>query len=570
MSAPSQPAPARVPTPIDAIAERWVDTVARLRPTKGTYIGHPGSNHRLGDLSPEGLAEEETEARRSLAELSAAPPQDAVDAVTQRALGDQLRLLIEQSEAGLPLRNLNVIESPLQEIRDSFDLMPRQTEADWADTVSRLNAVEDALAGYRESLRAGVRAGNPPARRQALVVGAQAARHGADTGFFRALAAGATGLGPAQHAALTAAADRAARAYADTADFLRTELAPAAPERDGVGREHYALASRGFLGATVDLDESYEWGLAEVARMAAEQERIAREIVPGGGVPEAIAALDADPARVLHGTEALQRWMQDTSDRAVAELGATHFDIPEPLRRLDCRIAPTQEGGIYYSQPSDDFSRPGQMWWSVPPGVTEFTTWRELTTVYHEGVPGHHLQIGSGVLNRGTLNAWRRQLAGTAGHEEGWALYAERLMAELGYLADPGDRFGMLDGQRMRAARVVIDLGVHLGKQRPDGGGVWDAEAAFAFLREHVTMDPAFVEFEVNRYLGWPGQAPAYKIGQRRWEQLREAAAVRAGADFDIREFHREALSLGTVGLDTLAWALDGGAAAAVASGGGR
>ena len=128
------------------------------------------------------------------------------------------------------------------------------------------------------------------------------------------------------------------------------------------------------------------------------------------------------------------------------------------------------------------------MWWSVPEGVTEFDTWRELTTVYHEGVPGHHLQIGQAVVNRGQLNTWRRQLAGTSGHAEGWALYAERLMQGLGYLDDPADRLGMLDGQRMRAARVVLDIGVHLGKPRPDGNGVWTGDYAFGFLapeRQH-------------------------------------------------------------------------------------
>jgi len=248
--------------------------------------------------------------------------------------------------------------------------------------------------------------------------------------------------------------------------------------------------------------------------------------------------------------------MQETSDRAVAELGETQFDIPDEIRRLECMIAPTQEGGIYYTGPTDDFSRPGRMWWSVPVGVTEFDTWRELTTVYHEGVPGHHLQIGQAVYNRAKLNTWRRQLAGTSGHAEGWALYAERLMEQLGYLDDPADRLGMLDGQRMRAARVVLDIGVHLGKKVPDGSQTWTAEYAFDFLAKNVNMNAGFVKFEVNRYLGWPGQAPSYKVGQRIWEQLRDEAQARDGAAFNIKEFHRRALDLGGVGLDTLRTAL--------------
>lgn len=323
-----------------------------------------------------------------------------------------------------------------------------------------------------------------------------------------------------------------------------------------MGRELYALNSRRFLGATIDLDETYEWGREELARMVAEQTAIANEILPGASVEEAVAHLEADPARKLVGTEALQRWMQETSDRAVAELGATHFDIPEAIRTLECMIAPTQEGGIYYTGPTDDFSRPGRMWWSVPEGVTEFDTWRELTTVYHEGVPGHHLQIAQAVYNRTELNSWRRLLAGTSGHAEGWALYAERLMQQLGYLDDPADRLGMLDGQRMRAARVVLDIGVHLGKPRLEGDGIWDADYALDFMRKNVNMSDQFVQFEVNRYLGWPGQAPSYKVGQRIWEQVRDAYQAERGADFDVKEFHKRALDMGGVGLDTLRTAL--------------
>ena len=108
-------------------------------------------------------------------------------------------------------------------------------------------------------------------------------------------------------------------------------------------------------------------------------------------------------------------------------------------------------------------------------------------------------------------------------------------MEQLGYLDDPADRLGMLDGQRMRAARVVLDIGVHLGKPRLDGDGVWDADYALEFMRQNVNMPDEFIRFEVNRYLGWPGQAPSYKVGQRIWEQIRDETAEREGDDFDIK-----------------------------------
>lgn len=546
----------RTPSAIDEVADEWVDTIAVLAPTLGTYIGRTEVNDRFGDLSPEGHEQIAAATRATLDKLSALEPVDAIDEVTKTDLSAELRLDLELHEAKWHLRDLNVIASAAQDVRAAFDLMPTDTAEDWEVISTRLSAVPAALRGYIETLRTGIAEGVTPARRQVAEVATQIDRYIADDGFFAAFVAHADpkeGQLPASLARALADNSAAARvAYGELRRFLAEELAPEAGETDAVGRELYALNSRRFLGATIDLDETYEWGREELARMVAEQTAIANEILPGASVEEAVAHLEADPARKLVGTDALQRWMQETSDRAVAELGASHFDIPEAIRTLECMIAPTQEGGIYYTGPTDDFSRPGRMWWSVPEGVTEFDTWRELTTVYHEGVPGHHLQIAQAVYNRAELNSWRRLLAGTSGHAEGWALYAERLMEQLGYLDDPADRLGMLDGQRMRAARVVLDIGVHLGKPRLDGEGMWDAAYALDFMRRNVNMSDQFVQFEVNRYLGWPGQAPSYKVGQRIWEQVRDAVRDAEGDAFSFKQFHKRALDLGGVGLDTL------------------
>jgi len=550
----------RNPTPIDAIADAWVDTLAEISPTTATYIGRSEFNDRYGDYSPEGHARYIGAVRDTISKLESAQPVDAIDAVTQEDLLRELKLDVELDDAQWHLRDLNVIASPAQDIRQVFDLMPTSTIEDWSVVATRMRALPAAIEGYVETLKEGIAQGVVPARRQVVEVATQIARYTSDTGFFTEFAGDAapeSGQLPASLARGLADSANAARvAYDALGRFLTGELAPVATEKDAVGREVYPLHSRRFLGATIDLDETYEWGVEELARMVAEQEAIANEILPGSTVEEAVAFLENDPARKLHGTEELQQWMQVTSDRAVAELGATHFDIPEPIRRLECMIAPTREGGIYYTGPTDDFSRPGRMWWSVPEGVNDFDTWRELTTVYHEGVPGHHLQIAQAVYNRAQLNSWRRLLAGTSGHAEGWALYAERLMEQLGFLDDPADRLGMLDGQRMRAARVVLDIGVHLEKPRLTGDGVWDHDYALDFMRRNVNMSDEFVQFEVNRYLGWPGQAPSYKVGQRIWEQARDEDRDRRGDAFDIKDFHKRALDIGGVGLDTLRSAL--------------
>lgn len=573
------PAPApRNASPIDAVADAYVVTTARLDPVAATGMGIAGHDHEMPDLSPAGHAERAEAARATLASLDSLSPLDDVDDVTLAAMRERLGLSLELHAAGEIHADLNNIASPVQELRDVFDLMPTGTVEAWENVAARLNAFPDALAGYAESLREAASRGRVAAIRQVREAITQAEELAdPETSFFTSFTQGeqvdlvldGTSACERVRGELAHGAQAARDAYATLADFLRDELAPQAPEQDAAGRERYALWSRYFLGATVDLEETYAWGLEELDRVVAEQERVARDILGAAGVTaaggdlvqQAVEVLDADPARRLQGTDALQRWMQETSDAAIAALDGAHFDIPEPLHALECRIAPTQSGGIYYTPPSDDFSRPGRMWWSVPQGVTEFNTWREKTTVYHEGVPGHHLQSAQAVYLRSTLNSWRRLACWVSGHGEGWALYAERLMADLGFLDDPGDRLGMLDAQRMRAARVVLDIGVHLGLPAPErwGGGTWDADKAWPFLRANVNMPDEFVRFELTRYLGWPGQAPAYKIGQRLWEQTRDAAADAArerGEQFDLRAFHARALDLGSVGLDVMRDAL--------------
>jgi len=550
----------RTPSQIDQIAENWVDTVCAMQPTFATYIGRPGGDDKLDDHSPEAEDALNSAAKNVLIKLASSTAVDKVDEVTLDALSQDLELSVELHDAKVARRNLNNIASPAQGIRDIFDLSKTATEGDWVNLVSRMNAVPNSLDGYIRSLRQGIEAGDTPARRQVLANIEQAEKIAAKDGFFIDFAKDAKLESGELPATLQSEANRAAQAATDGyrvfVDFLKNELLPAANAEDAIGRERYSLFSRSFLGAKIDLDETYEWGIDELARVTAEQEAVAREIKPGATVLEAIAFLDNDPSRKLHGTKALQEWMQNLSDTAIEKLSGTHFDIAEPLKKLECMIAPTQSGGIYYTGPTDDFSRPGRMWWSVPQGVEEFDTWRETTTVYHEGVPGHHLQVAQAVYNRAELNSWRRLASWTSGHGEGWALYAERLMADLGFLDDPGDRLGMLDGQRMRAARVVLDLGVHLGKARLDGNGKWDFDYALDFMGKNVNMSPEFVNFEVLRYFGWPGQAPSYKIGQRIWEQTRDEYAAQKGDTFNIKEFHREALNLGGLGLDTLRKAL--------------
>jgi len=487
--------------------------------------------------------------------------------VTIAAMRERLGLEVETHQAGHHLLAVNNIATPLHAIRAVYDQMPTDSAEDWQLVARRLRAVPVAIDGWWASQQASVELGLAPARRQVDKLAEQVEQWAAPGGFLDALAGqvpnGEKALPAGLVTELAEAMQVAREAFRGAVRRLREELLPLSDERDGVGIERYRLASRRFLGARIDLAETYRWGLAEVARIRELEGQTVERIRPGAGIAEAVALLDADERYALHGTDALQSWMQQTADRAVSDLADVHFDIPQPMRRVECCIAPTQDGGIYYTGPSEDFSRPGRMWWSVPEGVERFSTWRELTTVFHEGVPGHHLQVGQTALRSELLNRWRRMGCWVSGHGEGWALYSEWLMADLGYLDDPGHLMGMLDAQMLRAVRVVIDIGLHCGVdgdeafEAPElvGGGVWDFEKAWRYFNHHVFMDEGFASFEVNRYAGWPGQAPSYKIGERLWLELRDevrSAKLARGEQFSLKDFHRTALDQGSLGLDVL------------------
>jgi uncharacterized protein (DUF885 family) len=543
---------------VDDVAEDYVEAYAALDPFTATYAGIAGHDSETTDLSPAGFAARVELARRTLRDLGTATARDERERVAGEAMRERLSLEIEMHDAGLD-RSLNVLETPWHWTRQVYDLMPLETEEHWRNVANRLRDLPAAVLAYRQTMESDIAAGLPPALRQVVAVSEQAKRN-ANSFFTDLVAAGPANL----RADLDAYAAAAAQSYQDFARYLTDDVAPRATQHDPVGRDRYSIASRYFLGATVDLDETYAWGLQELNRIEAEMTKVAADIVPTGTVVEAVAALEADAARRIHGTTALQKWMQELSDRTIAAVADVHFAIPEPIRMIECRIAPTKDGGIYYTAPSEDFSRPGRMWWSVPEGVDDFATWRETTNVFHEGVPGHHLQVAQTVYRREVLNRWQRLLCWVSGHGEGWALYAERLMADLGFLDDPGDRLGMLDAQAFRAARVVVDIGVHLEFDVPDqlvaqdglAPGPWTAESAFMFLRRHTRLPEENLRFELDRYLGWPGQAPSYKIGERIWLAAREDVRRRKGDAFDLKEFHRAALDLGALGLDPLRDAL--------------
>ncbi|GAA3118206.1 DUF885 domain-containing protein [Streptosporangium carneum] len=537
-------------SPIFALCDEYVSRSAALDPIAAGAAGIAVEFSPATDYGPDGHAARAALISETLGRLASLEPLGETDLRAATHLRERLEAELAWHEIGEPLRAVQAPFGLLSEVRDSVDLLPHGDDDEWRDVAARLAAVPVMLDGWRTSLKNGLDSGLRAARRQALESAVQADLL-ASGGTHEALVA-RYGEGPVR-SDLAKGAAAAHAAYAEVARYLREEYAPAAAEADAVGAERYAVAARLNLGADIDLVDAYEWGWAELERIEAELIAEADQVKAGASVEEATEILNE--SQYVEGLDAYRGWLQERHDQAVERLHGTHFDIAEPLRRVDVTLAVgSTSGSAYYTSPSEDLSRPGRTWWPVGNGRNRFEIWPELTTVFHEGVPGHHLQFGATRVAGDGLSRFGK-ISWVSGHGEGWALYAERLADELGWFTDPGTRLGMLGGSALRAARVVIDIGVHLDLPLPTGGR-WTFDKACEVLRDRGRCEPHRVHAEVVRYFGWPGQAISYKLGERAWLAARDEARLRLGAGFDLRRWHTAALELGPVGLSGLAEAL--------------
>ncbi|MGQ4450913.1 DUF885 domain-containing protein [Streptomyces griseus] len=543
------------------VADAYVDALIELDPITGTYLGVPESSRRLPDFSPAGQEASAGLLRATLRKLDAAEQLPGADSDAERRCGRLLRerltaeLAVHEAEEGL--RAVSNLSSPAHSITEVFTLTPTATDEDWAAVVERLRAVPTAYEGYRASLALGLERklyGGP--RASATFVGqlTEWGGEGEGEGFFAEFVA----PGPASlRAELDEAAGQATASVLALRDWMRDVYAPAiegAP--DPVGRERYARWSRLYNGTDLDLDEAYAYGWSEYHRLLAEMKTEAEKVLPEAGPWEALAHLDVH-GKHIEGVDEVRDWLQGLMDEAIEALDGTHFDLAERVRKVESRIAPP--GGAaapYYTSPSEDFSRPGRTWLPTM-GETRFPVYDLVSTWYHEGVPGHHLQLAQWTHVADTLSRYQASVGMVSANAEGWALYAERLMDELGFLPDPERRLGYLDAQMMRACRVIVDIGMHLELEIPADspfhpGERWTPDLAQEFFGNHSGRPADFVESELTRYLSMPGQAIGYKLGERAWLLGRENARAAHGDAFDLKAWHMAALSQGSLGLDDL------------------
>ncbi|GHF37443.1 hypothetical protein GCM10018790_13850 [Kitasatospora xanthocidica] len=551
------------------IADDHVARVAAHDPVTSALLGLAPGDDRMPDLSPDGIEQEAGLARETLVRLDAlpgaGPDADPAELACARLLRERLAAELRVHEAGEHFRAVRNLHAPVHQLRNLFTMMPTGTDEDWAPVLVRLRDLPAALDGYRATLAAGVGRGLLAAPRQADVLAAQltawTGEPAGGPGWFAEFVAPAP---QRLRAELDAAAGGATAAVAAFRDWLREDYRSAAQGTpDAVGRERYQALARLYTGADLDLDQTSDWAWEEFHRVWAQLRAEADRVLPGATVQQARAHLDRH-GHTVQGAERMCAWLQELTEAAIDGLDGHHFDITGPLRRVETRVAPAGSAAApHYRGPSLDFSRPGCTYLPVANGDAQerFRSWRLVSTWYHEGVPGHHLQLASWTAAAEELSRYQVTLGKISANVEGWALYAERLMDELGFLSDPGRRLGYLGKQMMRTVRVIIDIGMHLESVIPAGspfhpGERWTPELATAFMAEYAGIPPALLESEILRYLGRPGQAIGYKLGERAWLAGREAARRRQGADFDLKRWHMKALRQGSLGLDDLEAAL--------------
>jgi uncharacterized protein (DUF885 family) len=547
---------------VNDLADRYWEAFLEQHPLTATVYGDDRWDDRIDDPSPAGRAAAADLRARTRAELATIPA--AGLPVEERITHDMLRIICELGDEAESLRMdlvglVDQIDGPQSILAREIGFQPADTPERLAKLLARLEAFGpfiDAHLDLLEEARAtGMTAPRIVAERtidqvermlalplaeSPIVVAARLAE-GDDAGRDRVAAAVRDVVNPALERYLVA---------------LRGPYLAATRVEPGLwsapdGAARYRMAVRAWTSLDLDPAEVHEVGLAELAALDADRLAIARR----AGFDSAAAYrahLAADPGNRAPSQEALLARAREDIERALAVAPGWFGRLP----RATCDVRPVEPflerdaPPAYYYPPTLDGSRPGAYYVNTYDLPTRLFS-RLATTTYHEAVPGHHFQI-SLEMEHPSLPVLRRlgsRIVGSA-YAEGWGLYSERLADEMGLYRNDAERFGMLDGQAWRAARLIVDTGIHaLGRDR-----AW----AIALLRDEAGLPETDAVIETDRYIVWPGQALTYKIGQREIERLRAEISARDGAAFDLRGFHDALLGHGALVLATLARELPG------------
>ncbi|MCU1647395.1 MAG: hypothetical protein JWN03_7670 [Nocardia sp.] len=558
-----------------AIADEYVRALAALDPSAAVRLGMNPDSDALADFSPDGLSAPADTARDALARLgaveAAGPLADDGERRCATLLRERLDSELALHEAGEQFRTVRIgnfvfsatapAGSPLHSLRDILTMMPTDTPDQWQVIGRRMARIPLALQQYRSTLAEGISQGLLSGPRQIVTVLDQIEQWltgPAPGGWFGEFVSAAP---ESQRAELSSHAVAVAAAFSEFHDWLRDTYGPAAASTPNiVGAERYRRWARNWTGADLDLDEAYHWAWEQFHDIEAHMRDGAVAVQPGATPLEAMAWLVKD-GTAYDGVDTIRKYLQGLIDNAITDLQGTYFDLAKPLQHVEAMIAPAGTLATpYYSPPTLDFSRPGRTYLPTR-GRTRFPTWDLVATWYHESVPGHHMQFGQWTYLAQELSTYQVTAGMVGANIEGWALYAEHLMNELGYLDDPGAQMGFLNLQMQRVQRVIMDIGLHTGMAFPADspyapGRTIDTENAREFYGRYCGFPADQLDSEIVRYLGMPGQAICYKLGERVWLRGRESArqaAEQRGETFDLKAWHMTVLSQGSLGLDDLA-----------------
>ena len=566
-------APPREPPPDKALAaffEREFINALQERPEIATYFGIEGHDHRVTDLSPQAVARRNGRVDRAMAELKRFDPArlNRQDRISREVLLERLERSARERAfyPGLPFgpsdnwARVTSQEGPQFTLPFVVKATRFRGAADYENYLKRLAALPRQFEQEIGLMRAGMRSGwMPPREAMQRVPSMLEAFAGADvtaTPLWRPFAEFPSAVAPAERERLAAAgrrvlAEQVHPAFAALKRFVESDYLPACRNEPGAsslpgGSAYYAHLMRSQTTATLGADEVHAIGLAEVARIRAEMDRVIAATGFKGSFAEFNAFLQKDPRFFFTKPEERLRAYRDIAKRADAELPRLFAELP----RMPYGIQPMEEyegdNSDHYSGPAMDGSRAGFFMANVNK-LENRPSWEMEATLLHEAVPGHHLQVARALELQG-LPRFRRA-GGFTAYMEGWALYAESLGFEMGFYKDPYQHFGRLALEMLRAVRLVVDTGIHAKG--------WTREQAIRYFIDNGAGGPDYAAAEVDRYIVVPGQALAYKIGELRIHALRAKARTALGERFDLRRFHNAVLDDGALPLDVLERRID-------------
>ena len=555
---------------LDDVIERHWQWVLEQYPERRLEYGDRSGNASWTDRSPEAFRQRYEDEGRFVSQLEQIEPAtlSADGRVNRSMLLRELRDNRSEFEDGLHLIALDMRSGP-QHWHSMIDYLPMETEQDYRDWLMRLKALPEQLTQYqalldeglqKERTQAQIVMSRVPAQIQSLI-GVDAS----DSPFFKAFSALPDHFDASQQETLQREAREVIErelnpAFTQLLAFLEERYLPAA-RAPGIGslpggKQVYTRLAQHFTTTDMTPDEIHDIGLREVARIRGEMEAVIEEVGFEGDIAAFNAFLRTDPQFYYDSPEALLEGYQAVSKRLDPGLVKLFGKLPRApygVRPIPDEEAPDTTTA-YYMRPAIDGSRPG--WYYVNLYQPEVRPKFEMEVLsVHESVPGHHLQIALAQELTG-LPEFRRN-GGFTAFIEGWGLYSERLGYDMGLYTDPYSRYGQLVYDMWRAVRLVVDTGMHYFG--------WDRQRAIDYFLANAAKSEADIVNEIDRYIGWPGQALAYKIGQLKMLQLRAEAEEALGEQFDIRDFHDEMLGAGALPLDVLEARMDEWLARAIA-----